>query len=498
VNAKWVVVLLSAVGPAAFGQTVPLTQDTYVVSGTNTNYGSAITINVSGTNGSQALVQFDLSTLPAGATVASATLTLYASKVGAAGTVNVSVANGPWSETTASGMNAPVPGAAVYSGLHISTGNQYIYVSATTAVQNWLNTPTTNNGFIITPNDGVVNVAFDSKESATTSHPATLTVTLASSAGPTGATGPAGIAGATGATGPAGIAGPTGPAGIAGPTGPAGIAGPTGPAGIAGPTGPAGIAGPTGPAGIAGPTGPAGIAGPTGPAGIAGPTGPAGIAGPTGPAGIAGPTGPAGIAGPTGPAGIAGPTGPAGIAGPTGATGTTGPAGPTGATGATGPIGLTGLTGATGATGASGPAGATGPAGSGGTGAIPLGIPSSVAAHTGAAAWNSPASSGQAVTLSGTATVIAPTACKPSMTIYSYAGGATTWDLCTVTPSTSSTTWTAGSLIISCSTASAGGSSCTATASSNVSAGTVLTLTSVSCTGTAPLGGGFLTAFSCN
>jgi hypothetical protein len=444
VNAKWVVVLLSAVGPAAFGQTVPLTQDTYVVSGTNTNYGSAITINVSGTNGSQALVQFDLSTLPAGATVASATLTLYASKVGAAGTVNVSVANGPWSETTASGMNAPVPGAAVYSGLHISTGNQYIYVSATTAVQNWLNTPTTNNGFIITPNDGVVNVAFDSKESATTSHPATLTVTLASSAGPTGATGPAGIAGATGATGPAGIAGPTGPAGIAGPTGPAGIAGPTGPAGIAGPTGPAGIAGPTG------------------------------------------------------PAGIAGPTGPAGIAGPTGATGTTGPAGPTGATGATGPIGLTGLTGATGATGASGPAGATGPAGSGGTGAIPLGIPSSVAAHTGAAAWNSPASSGQAVTLSGTATVIAPTACKPSMTIYSYAGGATTWDLCTVTPSTSSTTWTAGSLIISCSTASAGGSSCTATASSNVSAGTVLTLTSVSCTGTAPLGGGFLTAFSCN
>jgi hypothetical protein len=417
VNAKWVVVLLSAVGPAAFGQTVPLTQDTYVVSGTNTNYGSAITINVSGTNGSQALVQFDLSTLPAGATVASATLTLYASKVGAAGTVNVSVANGPWSETTASGMNAPVPGAAVYSGLHISTGNQYIYVSATTAVQNWLNTPTTNNGFIITPNDGVVNVAFDSKESATTSHPATLTVTLASSAGPTGATGPAGIAGATGATGPAGIAGPTGPAGIAGPTG---------------------------------------------------------------------------------PAGIAGPTGPAGIAGPTGATGTTGPAGPTGATGATGPIGLTGLTGATGATGASGPAGATGPAGSGGTGAIPLGIPSSVAAHTGAAAWNSPASSGQAVTLSGTATVIAPTACKPSMTIYSYAGGATTWDLCTVTPSTSSTTWTAGSLIISCSTASAGGSSCTATASSNVSAGTVLTLTSVSCTGTAPLGGGFLTAFSCN
>jgi hypothetical protein len=408
VNAKWVVVLLSAVGPAAFGQTVPLTQDTYVVSGTNTNYGSAITINVSGTNGSQALVQFDLSTLPAGATVASATLTLYASKVGAAGTVNVSVANGPWSETTASGMNAPVPGAAVYSGLHISTGNQYIYVSATTAVQNWLNTPTTNNGFIITPNDGVVNVAFDSKESATTSHPATLTVTLASSAGPTGATGPAGIAGATGATGPAGIAGPTGPAGIAGPTGPAGIAGPTG------------------------------------------------------------------------------------------ATGTTGPAGPTGATGATGPIGLTGLTGATGATGASGPAGATGPAGSGGTGAIPLGIPSSVAAHTGAAAWNSPASSGQAVTLSGTATVIAPTACKPSMTIYSYAGGATTWDLCTVTPSTSSTTWTAGSLIISCSTASAGGSSCTATASSNVSAGTVLTLTSVSCTGTAPLGGGFLTAFSCN
>ena len=75
-------------------------------------------------------------------------------------------------------------------------------------------------GFIVTPVNGV-NVSFDSKESATTSHPATLTVILTSMGlpGPTGPTGP------TGATGPQGPAGPIGPIGPAGPSGTTGIFG---------------------------------------------------------------------------------------------------------------------------------------------------------------------------------------------------------------------------------------------------------------------------------
>jgi len=207
----------------ASAQTVPLTQDSYVVPQSATNYGSATTINVGGTNGAEALVQFDLSTLGTGvssANIAHATLTLFASKVGTSGSVNIAVANGPWSEATVSGTNAPpMPGGAVQSGVPITTPDSYVYVDATTAVQSWLN-GSPNDGFIVTPVNGV-NVSFDSKESATTSHPATLTVILTSMGlpGPTGPTGP------TGATGPQGPAGPIGPIGPAGPSGTTGIFG---------------------------------------------------------------------------------------------------------------------------------------------------------------------------------------------------------------------------------------------------------------------------------
>ncbi len=249
----------------AFAQTVPLTQDTYVATSpaSGNNYGTAATINVGGPNADQALVQFDLTTLPAGTTaanIAHATLTLFVNKLGAGGTVNISVANGSWTELGVNGTDAPIPGAAVASGVPVTTANDYLYVDATSAVQNWL-ASTANNGFIITPL-GSVNVALDSKESTTTSHPAMLIITLAGSGatGATGATGPTGAAGADGApgaTGPAGANGATGPTGA---NGTAGAVGPSGANGAPGPTGPAGANGINGTNGATGPTGPSGTA----------------------------------------------------------------------------------------------------------------------------------------------------------------------------------------------------------------------------------------------
>ena len=87
---------------AAMAQSAPLAQDSYVVPGSATNYGSATTMNVGGPNGAQALAQFDLTALPSGTTsaqIAKATLTLFLNKLGAAGTMNISVANGAWTET---------------------------------------------------------------------------------------------------------------------------------------------------------------------------------------------------------------------------------------------------------------------------------------------------------------------------------------------------------------------------------------------------------------
>ena len=133
----------------------------------------------------------------------------------------------------------------------------------------------------------------------------------------------------------------------------------------------------------------------------------------------------------------------AGAAGPTGATGPAGPQGPTGPAGANGANGINGVNGATGPAGANGtngvagPTGPTGPTGgSGGTGLTPVGIPFGIAGHTGLAIWNNPAYPANQTSLNGLVTVIAPTACSPSMTIYSYAGAPMTWNLSSVTPST--------------------------------------------------------------
>jgi len=216
---------------AAFAQSVPLTQDSFVAQATAANYGTAATLKVGGAAADQALVQFDLSTLPAGITAANvskATLALFVTSVTAAGPVNISLANGAWAENTVNGYNAPVPGAAVASGVFVTAGGSYLYVDATAAVQGWIN-GAGNNGFIITPANGAVNVAFDAKESTTTSHPATLTISL-SSAGPAGATGTTGATGATGVTG-AGTPGATGATGGTGATGTTGVTGATGASG---------------------------------------------------------------------------------------------------------------------------------------------------------------------------------------------------------------------------------------------------------------------------
>ncbi len=262
---------LGLLSRVAFAQSVPLTQDSYVLPGAAGNYGIQQTINVGGPNAFQALAQFDLSTLPAGTTAANvskATLVLYVKTVTAAGTINVSAANGSWTENGVNGNNAPVAGAAVASGVSVSSAGGYLYLDVTNAVKSWITTPISNNGFIITPNDGVVTAAFDSKESQTTSHAAELWITLGSQGptGATGATGPTGaassVAGPTGATGATGATGPTGAASsVAGPTGP------TGPTGAKGATGSQGVSGATGSVGAAGATGASGPAGPTGAAG---------------------------------------------------------------------------------------------------------------------------------------------------------------------------------------------------------------------------------------
>ncbi len=268
--ALFAITALALLPGVTLAQSVPLTDDSYFASGSAANFGAAQNLVVGGGAGYQGIVKFDLSTVPAGATVSKATLILFVKTVTAGGNLNFSKANGAWVESTVNGTtNTTVSGGAVASGIPVSTAGTYVYVDATAAVAGWLATPSSNNGFFIAPGDGTVNVAFDSKESTSTSHPAMLSVILSSAGGATGATGATGPAGATGATGATGTAGAAGATGATGTTGTVGATGATGVAGAAGTTGPTGAAGIAGPAGATGATG-------TGVAGATGPTGPAG------------------------------------------------------------------------------------------------------------------------------------------------------------------------------------------------------------------------------
>jgi len=334
-----------------------LVGDTYFSAGAPGPNGAAPNLIVFA--GSQALVQFDLTAIPAGSSVAVAYLRVYVNKVVAAGTVNFFQVTSPWTENTATLAAVPTIAASPFASamVNLNTVNSFVLVDATALVNSWLANPLTNFGFAITAPD-TASLQLDSKENALTSHPAALDLSMIGPSGPGGPTGtvgnpgPQGPAGGVGMAGPSGPTGPVGPSGPSGPPGAPGSPGPVGPIGVAGAAGPTGPSGPTGPTGATGLTGAPGAAGPPGPGG---PTGPSGATGPQGPSGVSGPTGPPGPRGITGPAGPQGPAGPAGATGPAGIAGVAGPRGPQGAQGPQGPAGAVGPTGPSGAPGANGP-----------------------------------------------------------------------------------------------------------------------------------------------
>ena len=288
----------------SWAQTAPLAGDTYINPGSALKYGNATSVAVGGASASQGLLLFDASGLPGpGSSVAWARLRLYVGRVATGGAVDIALASAPWAEATVSGVGGPSAGATVQSGIPIaSTG--WVTVDVTSQVAAWLS-GSPNNGFIISANPASTEIYIDSKESITTSHPATLEVVFSGAAG---ALGLPGLPGATGSTGTPGAVGAPGPTGSTGAQGPSGVAGAVG---VSGPTGPVGATGASGAAGAQGPTGAVGAAGATGPVGPTGATGATGATGPTGATGAAGPTGVAGATGLTGNTGSAGPAGPA-------------------------------------------------------------------------------------------------------------------------------------------------------------------------------------------
>jgi hypothetical protein len=214
-----------------------------------TNYGglSNLYVNSTGTT----LIQFGLSSLPAGTTasqIGAATLKLYVNRINASGLVSIQAVNGAWSESTVTYATMPSPGVLVAT-FTPAAAQQFVVIDITSLVQGWVTTPSSNYGVALTTNSG--DIVLDSKENDETSHVAHLDITVVSQ-GPAGATGAQGPAGPTGATGSTGGTGPAGPTGATGATGPAGPKGDTGATGAQGNMGNPGTTGSTGPAGPAG------------------------------------------------------------------------------------------------------------------------------------------------------------------------------------------------------------------------------------------------------
>ena len=324
----------------------PPSADTFVSSATpRVNYGPSITLVVG--SGTTTYIQFNLSGIPAGATVSKATLRLFVDAVAAKGSFDVYQLNSAWSESTLTyATPAPTPGLSATGGHPISITaasiNQFLLIDITALAQAWVNGSIPNNGIALGLTSATGTFSFDSKESLLTGNGPELELAFASP-------------------------GPSGPQGIQGPPGQQGIQGVPGPMGLQGPPGVDGAIGPQGQ------QGPQGVAG-TGfkwrgafvcdgtttyavgdvisyqgsswinnsfPIGgcVQPPFAPwellaqQGATGAQGPAGPMGPQGPQGVQGLRGVPGLPGIQGPPGVDGAPGATGPQGPQGPGGFTG---------------------------------------------------------------------------------------------------------------------------------------------------------------------
>ncbi len=225
--------------------TATLTADTHVSTAQPAvNFGSLTNLVVG--NGSTALLQFDLSPLPAGATAAQvsrATLRLFVNRADSPGLLSLAPITSTWGEYSVTSSSAPSLGSSI-AVTEVAAAGQYVTVDVTNQVQSWINKPATNFGLALTAGTAVLQ--FDSKENDLTSHPAELDITLASTAtagtpGPPGPAGPPGAPGVTGLTGPQGATGPQGLPGASGLQGPVGRQGPAGAQGLTGPQGPAAV-----------------------------------------------------------------------------------------------------------------------------------------------------------------------------------------------------------------------------------------------------------------
>ena len=193
-----VLVLLTALSAAAFGQAVLVADAHTSATAANGNFGANPALAVSANN--TAYVKFKIArTLPAGTKaddVARATVKFYVSKVAAAGKLDLLPVLADWDEKTLTAGNAPQLGPPALTTQQIGKDAQgnYLLIDVTALVKQWLGdgsgqSATPNYGFALAPHavdadtPQLADVDLDSKENSQTSHDALLDVQLQSTPG---------------------------------------------------------------------------------------------------------------------------------------------------------------------------------------------------------------------------------------------------------------------------------------------------------------------------
>lgn len=157
---KLLLLLASIVSVGIYGQNLTLSgtdiEDTYAVTSSLVNYGSNTRLKVATWSGLKytSYIQFDLSAIPANATITSATLTLKDNTSGSGidsntgvNSVNINKVTSAWAEGTMNGNNQPsftLPG-----GIYVSSNssqNETLNIDITSYVQSWYASPSTNHG----------------------------------------------------------------------------------------------------------------------------------------------------------------------------------------------------------------------------------------------------------------------------------------------------------------------------------------------------------------
>lgn len=147
---------LAVLAPRLAAEPVALSADAYTeAAAPDARHGSKLFLRVS--ESTIAFLRFDLSAIPAGSTVASATLSVYVGRFGAPGTAALHAVQGAWTEDDLTHVRRPAWAAEPIATLAVSESTpltEYVRIDVTAAVQAWLS-GAPNHGLAVVGTGGV-------------------------------------------------------------------------------------------------------------------------------------------------------------------------------------------------------------------------------------------------------------------------------------------------------------------------------------------------------